>query len=398
MAERIYTRDEQGKLEPLEEAPFASEDDLQALLAEHPELLDGEQMRPGDPRRWILIKREKGIAETSDAGDRWALDHLLIDQDATPTLVEVKRGANSEVRRKVVGQMLEYAAHATGGAGSWAVDDIRRDFEDNANAQDRNPDDLIADLLQTDGEPDVEAFWKDVGANLAARRIRLLFVADDIPDSLTRIVSFLNEQTRDNIEVLAVEIKQFSAAIHADASATRHRADRGRPSEERAAHQANARVVLGRVRQRRSTGTLRSGSSTRLRSPAPPSPGVQPASVSECAVRFGISPSPSPGSTPRREYLGRERRASRSAGEGPAMGIRQSWRRRFSGGLISSLPMTSPRTSRTRASSGGASLNTSTCSQRALRGPLRPEVAGSRRGRLAQRAEEDFLGGEAASV
>ena len=49
-----------------------------------------------------------------------------------------------------------------------------------------------------------------MGANLAARRIRLLFVADDIPDSLTRIVSFLNEQTRDNIEVLAVEIKQFS--------------------------------------------------------------------------------------------------------------------------------------------------------------------------------------------
>ena len=254
MAERIYTRDEQGKLEPLEEAPFASEDDLQALLAEHPELLDGEQMRPGDPRRWILIKREKGIAETSDAGDRWALDHLLIDQDATPTLVEVKRGANSEVRRKVVGQMLEYAAHATGGAGSWAVDDIRRDFEDNANAQDRNPDDLIADLLQTDGEPDVEAFWKDVGANLAARRIRLLFVADDIPDSLTRIVSFLNEQTRDNIEVLAVEIKQFSGKSTQTLVPTRHWADRGRPSEERPAHQANARVVLGRVHQRRSTG------------------------------------------------------------------------------------------------------------------------------------------------
>ena len=210
MAERIYTRDEQGKLAPLEEAPFASEDDLQALLAEHPELLDGEQMRPGDARRWILVTREKGIAETPDAGDRWALDHLLIDQDATPTLVEVKRGANSEVRRKVVGQMLEYAAHATGGAGSWAVDDIRRDFEDNAKAREKDPADVIAELLQTDGEPDVDAFWQRVGDNLAARRIRLLFVADEIPDSLTRIVSFLNEQTRDNIEVLAVEIKQFS--------------------------------------------------------------------------------------------------------------------------------------------------------------------------------------------
>ena len=212
MAERIYTRDEQGKLEPLEEAPFASEDDLQALLAEHPELLDGEQMRPGDPRRWILIKREKGIAETSDAGDRWALDHLLIDQDATPTLVEVKRGSNREIRRKVVGQLLEYAAHATGGAGSWTVDEIRRDFEDTAREHERDPVALIRELLLPDADLDVDAFWKRVGGNLAARRIRLLFVADEIPDSLARIVAFLNEQTRDNIEVLAVEIKQFSGA------------------------------------------------------------------------------------------------------------------------------------------------------------------------------------------
>ena len=219
MPERIYLLKKDGlqedgrrELDPLEEAPFPLEDDLQALLAEHPELIDGEQVRPDDPRRWILIKREKGIAKTSDAGDHWALDLLLIDQDAIPTLVEVKRGANSEVRRKVVGQMLEYAAHATGGAGSWAVDDIRRDFEDNAKAREKDPAAVIADLLQTDGEPDVDAFWQRVGGNLAARRIRLLFVADEIPDSLTRIVSFLNEQTRDNIEVLAVEIKQFSGA------------------------------------------------------------------------------------------------------------------------------------------------------------------------------------------
>ena len=210
MAERIYIKNKQGGLEPLEEEPFSTEDDLQALLAEHPELLDGEQMRPGDPRRWILIKREKGIAEVAETGDRWALDHLLIDQDATPTLVEVKRGSNSEVRRKVVGQMLEYAAHATGGAGSWAVEDIRRDFEDSAKARDEDPADAIAELLQTDEDTDADSFWKKVGDNLAARRIRLLFVADEIPDSLTRIVSFLNEQTRDNIEVLAVEIKQFS--------------------------------------------------------------------------------------------------------------------------------------------------------------------------------------------
>ena len=37
MAERIYTRAERGRLEPLEEKPFSTEDELQALIAEHPE-------------------------------------------------------------------------------------------------------------------------------------------------------------------------------------------------------------------------------------------------------------------------------------------------------------------------------------------------------------------------
>ncbi len=43
MTERIYTRGEGGALDPLEERPFSTEDELQALIAQHPELLDGEQ-------------------------------------------------------------------------------------------------------------------------------------------------------------------------------------------------------------------------------------------------------------------------------------------------------------------------------------------------------------------
>ena len=103
MSERIYTMDESGRLEPLNEEPFSTEDDLQSLIAQHPELLGGEQIRPGGPRRWLLITREKGISETSDSGPRWAVDHLIVDQDATPTLVEVKRGSNPEIRRSIVG-------------------------------------------------------------------------------------------------------------------------------------------------------------------------------------------------------------------------------------------------------------------------------------------------------
>ena len=205
MAERIYTRAERGRLEPLEEKPFSTEDELQALIAEHPELLDGEQIRPGDPRRWILISREKGIAETSDASARWAIDHLMIDQDAVPTLAEVKRGSNPEIRRTIVGQMLEYAAHA---AQTWTADELRRTFEKSTNERGLDPSHELATLLQADGEADADHFWRDVSTNLAARRLRLLFVADDIPDPLERVVEFLNGQMP-GIEVLAVEIKQF---------------------------------------------------------------------------------------------------------------------------------------------------------------------------------------------
>ena len=37
-----------GRIEQLEETAFVAEDELQRLIAEHPELLDGKQMRPGD--------------------------------------------------------------------------------------------------------------------------------------------------------------------------------------------------------------------------------------------------------------------------------------------------------------------------------------------------------------
>ena len=202
MAEKIYVMDEQGNLEPLEESRFEQEDHLQALIANHPDLLAGEQIRPDNPRRWILISREQGIAETADMGNIWAVDHLLIDQDAIPTLVEVKRGENSQVRREVVGQMMDYAAHAT---STWNVDYIRRNFEESRS----DAQDALGELLDSDGEPDEDDFWERVRVNLAAKRIRLLFVADEIPETLERVVGFLNEQMP-NIEVLAVEIKRFS--------------------------------------------------------------------------------------------------------------------------------------------------------------------------------------------
>jgi hypothetical protein len=51
-------------------------------------------------------------------------------------------------------------------------------------------------------------FWEQVGTNLQAGKVRLVFVADEIPAELRRIVVFLNTQMSP-ADVLAVEIKQY---------------------------------------------------------------------------------------------------------------------------------------------------------------------------------------------
>ena len=198
----IFTRsDSAGEFEPIKEDSFGVEDELQELVADHPELLVGEQITPGDPRRWILVTREMGIPDSPDTGNRWSLDHLLIDQDAVPTLVETKLRSNHEINRGIVGQMMSYAAHAT---KTWRASEVRRIFESRVP----DPEAALAQLLQLEGAPDADAFWADVAVNLEAKRLRLLFVADAIPNELATAIEFLNEQMP-NIDVAAIEIKRY---------------------------------------------------------------------------------------------------------------------------------------------------------------------------------------------
>jgi hypothetical protein len=192
-----------GDLVEMKEQPYDTEAVLQQLLAKYPNLLAGDQMDGAAPRRWLLISREMGVPSEAEGGDRWSLDHLFLDQDAIPTLIEVKRSSDTRIRREVVGQMLDYAANAV---VYWPVEAIRVRFEEDCRQRGVDPTKEIETLLGPDGDP--EGFWQRVKTNLQAGRVRMVFVADVIPSELRRIVEFLNGQM-DPAEVLAVEIRQF---------------------------------------------------------------------------------------------------------------------------------------------------------------------------------------------
>ena len=178
------------------EQPYDSEALLQGLLAEYPALLAGEQMTDGNPRQWLLISRELPVSSDEGAAS-WYVDHLYLDQDAVPTLVEVKRSTDTRIRREVVGQMLDYAANAV---VRWSIDQLRAHFDSGPDAGQR-----LQDFLNGNAP---EEFWARVAVNLAGGRIRMVFMADVIPPELRRVVDFLAAQMR-NAEVFAVEVRNY---------------------------------------------------------------------------------------------------------------------------------------------------------------------------------------------
>jgi hypothetical protein len=188
-----------GELVQLRQAPYLEEAVLQDFLARHPTLIPGGDIDAAEPRRFLLVGREVAIPG-DDAGIGW-IDHLFVDQDATPTFVEVKRATDTRIRREVVAQVLDYVSNAV---VQWTARDLEHVFV--ATHGDDGGSEALSDLIARE---DPARFWERAETNLRARRIRLIFVADEIPMTLRRIIEFLNE-AMDPVEVLAVEIRQYT--------------------------------------------------------------------------------------------------------------------------------------------------------------------------------------------
>jgi hypothetical protein len=171
----------------MEEAPYDSERLLQEMIAKQLDLLAGEQINSDEPRRWLLVTREMAVRGEDSDSPRWSLDHLFLDQDVVPTLVEVKKGSNTDIRRKVIGQMLDYAAIAV---AYWPVEEVRAKFESRCEKNGEDPEEVLALFLGEDKEAD--EFWLRVKTNLQADRIRMVFLADSISAELPQTTSGRN--------------------------------------------------------------------------------------------------------------------------------------------------------------------------------------------------------------
>jgi len=127
---------------------------------------------------------------------------LFLDRDGVPTLVEVKRSPDTRIRREVIRQMLDYAANAV---VYWPINTIQAAFTARCQSDGLDPAKVLQEFL---GPQNAGEFCQLAKTNLQARRVRMVFVADIIPQELRRVVEFLNEQM-DPAEVLALEVRQY---------------------------------------------------------------------------------------------------------------------------------------------------------------------------------------------
>jgi hypothetical protein len=87
----IYLIHSDGRLVEMSQQDYDSEDLLQGLLAQYPNLLAGDQMDDLQHRRWLLISSERGLPSEEGGGYRWSVDHLFLDQDAVDRIARGNR-------------------------------------------------------------------------------------------------------------------------------------------------------------------------------------------------------------------------------------------------------------------------------------------------------------------
>jgi hypothetical protein len=153
-----------------------SEADLQRLLHDHPSCLPIAEIDP-------LFSSPVSICTelNTPAGP---IDNFLVTPTGLPVLVECKLWRNPEMRRQVVGQILDYAKELS----RWSSSDLQRE----ASRRLGRSGNVLLELVRDAGhEVDEAGFNDQLTGNLRRGRFLLLIVGDGIREGVEAISEYL---------------------------------------------------------------------------------------------------------------------------------------------------------------------------------------------------------------
>lgn len=169
---------------------------LQYCLENFPKLIPSTEIDSDNPPKFICIKTEAGVTPGS-------MDILFLDSNAVLNIIETKLYKNREIRRAVLGQAFEYAASIP---LEWNTTKIRNEGKRYWQKRGENFEAIVSkEFIGQDGN--IEQFWEKVQKNIDAVVIRIIIVADKVPDQLQQVIQFVNMNS--DFDIYALEIKLF---------------------------------------------------------------------------------------------------------------------------------------------------------------------------------------------
>lgn len=177
---------------------YRNEAHLQAFLAEYPAMIPFEDISDQISQPRVML-REVGLPGSGSS------DIVGVDEDGGITIIECKLAANPEVKRKVIGQVLEYAAFLWRKPYTF-LDEIseRRLGKPLAQAMHQALDE---EARQEWAE---EAFVQAVTGTLESGDFRMVVAVDSMNDELRRTIEYLTEGPS-RLQLFALELTYFAS-------------------------------------------------------------------------------------------------------------------------------------------------------------------------------------------
>lgn len=188
---------EGNKTKVLNEKGFDNEALLQDVVEKFPEVIALEDLGVTEP--FMVIGREV----QTKAG---YIDVLCIDGEGVLTVVETKLAKNAQIRREVIGQVLEYVAQLS----KWRAQDviqIANQYFAKEKIKDGDRPASLNDRLKVEDEEDLHGMGvnEKIEDNLRKGIIKLVIASDSIPETLKSTVNFINSFSNFDIYVLQIQ-------------------------------------------------------------------------------------------------------------------------------------------------------------------------------------------------
>jgi len=188
---------EGGEIRPVDSTKFLQEAALQDYLEQFPELLPLHEVEDNPPPM-ITIGREVPVPSG-------AIDILFADGAGRLTVVETKLAKNPEVRREVIGQIIEYASFVC----QWDGVQVERQATEYFRSAGKSELNLYQALAVDESE-----FRSKLEENLRQGRIRLVIAVDELVEPLRSTVTFLNTFSTFDLLILQLRDFELDAAKH----------------------------------------------------------------------------------------------------------------------------------------------------------------------------------------